>query len=66
MQKWEYQRMVATQTTDDREFDSQIDLTKIGDEGWELISVVPISNYHHLGSSGTTNQLLYVFKRLKE
>jgi hypothetical protein len=66
MQKWEYQRVLETQTSADREFDTQIDLTKFGEDGWELISAVPISNYHHLGSSGTTNQLLYFFKRPKE
>jgi hypothetical protein len=42
--------------------DPQIDavkLTQIGAEGWELISVVPVTG------AGTTTQLAYYFKREK-
>ncbi|MFA5874269.1 MAG: hypothetical protein WC832_09900 [Anaerolineales bacterium] len=41
-------------------------IQKLGDEGWELVAVVPISNLvSGRYSEGWTNELQYIFKRLK-
>lgn len=69
MQKWEYfvikTRREGHLSLNKYEWNPNIDLTKYGDEGWELISVVPVEDAPG-GYSGVTNQLIYYFKRLKE
>lgn len=40
------------------------EIQKMGDEGWELVSVVPSSNLSGSGSVWT-NELQYIFKRPK-
>ena len=41
-------------------------IQKLGDEGWELVAVVPISNpFSGRTVEGMTNELQYVFKRPK-
>jgi hypothetical protein len=41
-----------------------IDLTKLGDDGWELVSVIRIPMQQ--GITGKVDQLQYYFKRTKE
>jgi hypothetical protein len=41
-------------------------IQKLGDEGWELVTVVPVSNLVSVGANeGWTNELQYIFKRPK-
>jgi len=68
MQKWEYQTVGMSRKrgwTKMTEWEPRIDLTKLGDDGWELISVVPIADDQG-DSSGMTHQLFFYFKRPKE
>ncbi|MHB1455003.1 MAG: zinc-ribbon domain-containing protein [Saccharofermentanales bacterium] len=38
-------------------------ISEFGTKGWELVSVTPISNGTYDNTSGTTSELLFVFKR---
>ena len=38
---------------------------ELGTQGWELISVVPVSNHVGNGNAGFTSQINYFFKRPK-
>ena len=40
-------------------------LKELGDQGWELVSVTPISNHVTPDSAGYTSQITYSFKRPK-
>jgi len=38
---------------------------ELGNQGWELISVTPVSNHTSTGTAGFTSQIIYIFKRPK-
>jgi hypothetical protein len=69
MQKWEYQTIItgrdvkwlSGKVTD---WNPPIDLEKLGEDGWELISVVPIAG-NQGSASGITHQLIIFFKHPK-
>ena len=70
MSKWEYQTIVLKRelkhgfTGTSFEWKQPIDLNKFGEEGWELVTVVPVSD--NQGSvGGLTHELRYIFKRQK-
>ena len=75
--KWEYKVIQKDKdkwddsiSSDQIGLSSELDdeLNKYGDEGWELINVVPVQGLQvgaALSSRGTTTVLLYVFKRKK-
>jgi len=48
MQKFEYKTLSFHNLTNE-EIDQSVvkKLNKLGEQGWELISVVPAKNYHH-------------------
>ncbi len=69
MQKWEYLAMTVKRDVGGLfsgvgDWQGQLDLTQIGEEGWELVSTVPHSDEigHH---AGFTSSILWVFKRPK-
>ena len=73
-QTWEYKSIYLTRSSaawsgwyeDNRPLYSQVSMVskskELGDQGWELISVTPLSSYSGT-SSPFTDGLLYVFKR---
>jgi len=69
MQKWEYQvisikrKRKETFSSLTYEWETGIDLGKMGEEGWELVSVLPIANLDKI--VGITHELQYFFKRPK-
>ena len=69
MQKWEYETVMISRKRigdwDVAEWDPKIDLPMLGDNGWELISVVPLAD-NFSDASVMTNHLVYYFKRPKE
>ena len=70
MSKWEYQTIVLKRELKQGmgrssfEWKQPIDLNKFGEEGWELVAVVPISD-HQSSIGGLTHELRYIFKRQK-
>jgi hypothetical protein len=70
MPKWEYQTIILKRelklgfSASLTQWSPSIDLDRLGEEGWELVSIVPIANYQG-DASGLTHQLHYVFKRQK-
>jgi hypothetical protein len=68
MQKWEYRaittkgKRVQSLTTLTYEWPVP-DLSKMGEEGWELVAVVPIAGFDK--GNILTNELTYFFKRPK-
>jgi hypothetical protein len=40
-------------------------IQELGNEGWELVAVVPVSNLLGSTTTGWTNELDYIFKRPK-
>ena len=67
MSKWEYQTITLKRELNWgslTQWSQSIDLNKLGEDGWELVSIVPIADYE-VGCSGLTHQLHYVFKRQK-
>jgi hypothetical protein len=69
MQKWEYNRVVAYRNTrlfGMGKWEGTPDLAAFGEEGWELISVCPVSSPGGMGLAGVTSEMVYVFKRPKE
>jgi len=91
MQKWEYKTIVRYRGWEkDKnnkdapwrvagDWDVDIDVVKLGDEGWELMAVVPRSGvlgdyergeYRRVASyadyAGFTSEELWVFKRTKQ
>ena len=46
--------------------DEKFSLDELGDEGWELINALSISDYGGAEGAGFTTQVLYLFKRPKE
>lgn len=72
MPRWEYQTITLNREIDFSsrarprpfEWKQSIDLNKLGEEGWELVAVVPISDQQgNIG--GLTHELRYIFKRQK-
>lgn len=64
--KWE--NSISADSSVGRESDLDQELNKYGEEGWELINVVPVQSLNMgiaTSSRGTTTSLLYVFKRKK-
>ena len=54
-------------TEDDKPLSAPVSLgpklKQLGDQGWELVSVIPISNHTATGTAGFTSQMIYFFKR---
>lgn len=44
-------------------WDPTLDLAKLGSEGWELVSAIPLSGFHGEDWAGVTGQIIWVFKR---
>jgi hypothetical protein len=72
MQRWEYQTITLKREYKTNiitgasvtNWNSTINLQQLGEEGWELVSVVPIADFQS-DYSGFTHQLQYIFKRPK-
>jgi hypothetical protein len=75
---WEYKSVVLTRTInapnftwteDGRELPGSPDMIAkardLGDQGWELVTITPLSAQTGQGYTGFTNALLYWFKRPK-
>lgn len=68
MQKWEYKIILRQRHTglfSNWEWDNDIEaiLPELGEEGWELVSVVPESSAWGENNSGVTTEEKWVFKR---
>ena len=75
MHKWEYYIFEQKRQVQGSNFgtgypskwNNNIDLAKpfaeLGNEGWELVSVVPGSDFTGMPNAGVTTSLLWVFKR---
>lgn len=69
MQKWEYKVVVQTRKKKGIGLDAmapwepELDLNSLGANGWELVSVTPLSDVWGDYASGTTTTLGWVFKR---
>lgn len=68
MQKWEYKIITCQRSIglfSNYEWDKDIEsmLPGLGEEGWELISVVPESSAWGENNSGSTNEEKWIFKR---
>lgn len=66
MQKWEYQigrsgRNIGFFKVGD--WEKSFTLEEMGQNGWELVAVLPISSISGLGASGVTTEIFYYFKR---
>ena len=48
-----------------KDWDTEIDLTELGDDGSELVSALPVVRWNGQ-FPGTTDHLVYYFKRPKE
>ncbi len=74
MQKWEYKtldfrrgwpRGLNSEWREGSEWvgKEELDLEKLGRAGWELVAVVPTSNFVGPFAAGFTSGLSYIFKR---
>jgi len=77
MQKWEYETITwARGTPSTRELQPEPisyhepwdtfgnkDLDQMGADGWELVSVVPISDHVGVGAAGATTMLIFFYKK---
>lgn len=70
MQQWEYKiithetkKVLKTQESLDAISD---DVNRLGQEGWELVSVAPLSTTQGLDLGGSTKAFTFVFKRPHE
>ena len=73
MQKWEYKSVYRTRVfkgsftglneADDWSHNIPAYLPKLGEEGWELIAVVPRSGFAGQNYSGFDSEEMWVFKR---
>ena len=75
---WEYRAIVLTRTInapnftwseEGRELPGSPDMLakarELGDQGWELVTMTPVSGQTGQGYTGFTNQIIYWFKRPK-
>lgn len=67
--QWEYMTVVTRREAKGSgnrspEWEPRVDLNRLGAEGWEVVGIVPVSDWHG-ESSGYTTQLQYVMKRLR-
>jgi hypothetical protein len=70
MQKWEYRTIkqargfgapiAGAQPTP---WTPEVNLNKIGSEGWELVNAFTVSSIQGEGWSGITSEVVWVFKR---
>ena len=70
MQKWEYKIITCTRRAglfSDFKWDKDMEsmLTELGEDGWELINVIPESSDWGENISGTTTEEKWIFKRPK-
>lgn len=70
MQPWEYKvlhRSRSVQSGAAGQWDSGVvgQLPELGEQGWELVTVVPRSSVGGCSSAGVTSDELWVFKRPK-
>lgn len=70
MQKWEYKivnRERSFGLFSDYSWDIDIEamLPELGEEGWELVNVIPESSAWGENNSGTTTEEKWIFKRAK-
>jgi len=70
MQPWEYKvlhRARGVQAGGVGQWDSNVvgQLPELGDEGWELVTVVPRASVGGTSSAGVTSDELWIFKRPK-
>lgn len=70
MSKWEYQVLNQSRKFEGAlvgakfgEWAPTIDLTRIGSDGWELVTVIPTSSHDGSAYAGNTTELQWVFKR---
>jgi len=72
MQKWEYKALSLSRgykhgfgsNAHAGSWEGDLDMQKMGEDGWELVSVVPISSFFENGD-GFTSELYFYFKRPK-
>lgn len=75
-QTWEYKSIALTRTVirpdftwaeDGKELPGSPDMLlkarELGDQGWELVAITPLSSQTGQGYTGFTNNILYWFKR---
>ena len=70
MEKWEYKIITCQRSIglfSDYEWDTNVEsmLPGLGEEGWELINVVPESSAWGESNSGSTTEEKWIFKRAK-
>ncbi|WPC43923.1 DUF4177 domain-containing protein [Clostridium sp. JS66] len=70
MQKWEYKVIICKKEphffkTEEWDKDIELMLPELGEEGWELINVIPESTNWGENRSGLTSEEKWIFKRLK-
>ena len=70
MQKWEYKIITCKRETgffSTYEWDKDIEamLPELGEEGWELVNIVPISSAWGENKTGSTTEEKWIFKRSK-
>lgn len=71
MQRWEYKIVFCQRSASlfsNYEWDTNMEelLPQLGEEGWELVNVVPESSAWGQNNSGATTEEKWVFKRVKE
>lgn len=70
MQKWEYKVITCKREIgifSNYEWDNDIEsmLPDLGEDGWELINVIPESSAWGENNSGSTTEEKWIFKRAK-
>jgi len=70
MQKWEYWSIKQSRNYKDllaggnpESWKPEVNLSKLGNEGWELVSAFSLSGIAGEVWSGVTNEVVWVFKR---
>lgn len=68
MKKWEYKVITCERSTglfSSYEWDTDVEsmLPELGEEGWELVNVVPESSAWGENNTGTTTEEKWIFKR---
>ena len=70
MQKWEYatryMKRHLSLMFQPKEWENNCDLTKMGLEGWELVSAVPVASHGGTPKCGLTTEIYFYFKRPTE
>jgi len=77
MKKWEYSWFTMSRgikgswtgvyvTPENWDKDLNAEMQKHGENGWELVSAIPRSDFAGTQGAGFTSSITFIFKRLKE